>query len=86
MTLAETGRIDEGLAELERILGGSPGIAHVWNSYGALLFESERLEEAAQAFATAASLDPGDRPAAANLAKVRALLESAPRSRPDAAR
>jgi tetratricopeptide (TPR) repeat protein len=77
MTRAEMGRIEAGLAELEAILSTSPRIAHVWNSYGALLFQSDRLEEAAQAFATAVSLDPGDRPAASNLEKVRGLLRAA---------
>jgi Tfp pilus assembly protein PilF len=84
MTRAETGQLDEGLAQLEAILRGQPEIAHVWNSYGALLFQSDRLDEAAQAFATAVSLDPSYGPAGSNLEKVRALLrsESDPSSNP----
>ena len=85
MTRAETGQLDEGLAQLEAILRGQPEIAHVWNSYGALLFQSDRLDEAAQAFATAVSLDPSYGPAGSNLEKVRALLrsESDPSSNPN---
>jgi len=77
MTLAQMGRLDEGLAQLEEILEGSPGIAEVWNSYGALLVESERLEDASDAFATALTLDPAYSRAASNLEKVRRLQEAA---------
>ena len=70
--LTDAGQLDAALARAQSLVHAHPGFTQGWNGYGSALARAQRLDDAAQAFAEAARLDPGYRRPIANLARLEA--------------
>jgi Flp pilus assembly protein TadD len=74
VALAQTGKPEEGLNELMRVLDSDPRNASANNSAGAVLAGMGRTREALGYFETAARLNPADEGARRNVELARSML------------
>jgi Flp pilus assembly protein TadD len=76
--LAQTGRLPEAIAQFEQALQLQPDNAEAHNNLGHALQQTGRLSEAMEQFEEALRLKPDFAAARSNLAKLQALLKTAP--------